>query len=142
MGFNSREFEFADIKVRILGKELSGLRGLTYKSSQDKELLYGQGNQAKGIQRGNIKQEGTLSLLKGDFDELNLAARAAGYSSITAVPFKFINIDCVYQKTDGGELKTDSLIGCEFTEFEDGMKQGEKFKEISLPFIFLRLKQS
>lgn len=143
MSFDSREFEFADVQVTVLGVPLSGLRGLTYKKSQEKELVYAQGNQPKAIQRGNKKYEGTLMLLKSDFDELNSAAIASGYEDITDIPGKEINITCVYQKTDdAGKLSTDTLLNAEFTEYEDGMKQGDKFKEISLPILFLRLKKS
>jgi hypothetical protein len=142
MAFDSREYEFADIKVSMLGIELSGLRGLTYKKSQEKELVYGAGNQPKAIQRGNKKYEGTLMLLKSDYDLLNLAARSAGYEDLTDVPGRLIDVTCVYQKSDdAAQLSVDTLQNLEFTEFEDGQKQGDKFKEISLPFIFLRLKQ-
>lgn len=141
--FNSREFEFADIKVNMLGVELEGLRGLTYKKSWEKEPVYGAGNEPKAIQRGNKKYEGSLSLLKSDVDALSKAARTAGYDSILDVPGKDINITCVYQKEeDAASLATDTLVNVEFTEFEDGMKQGDKFKEVSLPIIFLRLKQA
>lgn len=141
MAFDSREFEFADIKVSALGVELTGLRGLTYKKSQEKEHVYGAGNQPKSIQRGNKKYEGTLTLLKSDLDVMNTAARTAGYEDISDVPGTNINITCVYQKSDTGRLATDSCINVEFTEWEDGMKSGDKFKEVNLPFIFLRLKQ-
>lgn len=140
--FNSRECEFADIKVGLLGRELSGLRGLTYKYAREKEHVYGQGSDPKSVQRGNRKPEGTLSLLKSDFDDLNAAARAAGYANIVEVPGRLINITVVYQKDEGDPIKTDSLLSVDFTEFEDGMKQGDKFKEVTLPFLFLRLKQA
>jgi hypothetical protein len=143
MAFDSREYEFADIKVSMFGKELSGLRGLTYKESQEKEPVYGAGNQPKAIQRGNKKFEGSLTLLKSDYDDLNAAAVAAGYNSLIDVPGDKIDITCVYQKDDlKAKLNTDTIINAEFTETEDGMKQGDKFKEISLPFIFLRLKKA
>ena len=143
MAFDSREYEFADIKVSLLGVELSGLRGLTYKKSQEKEVIYGAGNQPKAIQRGLIKYDGSLQLLKSDLDALNAAARAAGYDDVTSVPGRLINITCLYQKSDDAtQLNVDTLQNCEFTEFEDGMKSADKFKEISLPMIFLRLKQA
>ena len=138
--FNSREKEFADNSVSIMGVILSGLRGLTYKYSQEKELVYGAGNEPKSVQRGNKKTEGTLTVLKSDFDEMNAAARTAGYKNIVDVPGKFINITSVYQNEDG--LSTDSLLNVEFTDMEDGMKQGDKFKEVALPFIFTKLKQA
>lgn len=139
MGFDTREFEYADIKVKMLGAELEGLRGLTYKKSQEKEPVYGAGNKPKAIQRGNKKYEGNLSLLKSDFDLLNKAAIAAGYEDISDVPGKLINMTCVYQKEGDPLIQTATLLNVEFTEFEDGMKQGDKFKEISLPFICLNV---
>lgn len=140
--FNSREFEFADIKVSILGIELSGLRGLTYKKSWEKEEVYGAGNEPKSIQRKNKKYEGTLTLLKSDVDILNNAARVAGYDDIVDVPGSNIHITCVYTPKGVQLLRTDTCLNCEFTEFEDGQKQGDSFKEIELPFIFLKLKQA
>lgn len=137
MQFDSREFEYADTSVSLLGIELSGLRGLTYKKSREKELVTGQGADPKAIQRGQKKYEGTLILLKSDYDALDAAAVAAGYEDIVEVPGKLINITCVYDKGDG-LVKTDNLFNCEFTEAEDGMKTGDKFKEVSLPFIFIR----
>lgn len=140
MPFNSREFEFADIQVSLLGKKISGLRGLTYKKSQDKELIYGAGNTPKSIQRGNKKYAGTLTLLQSEVDELNAVSRAAGYEDITDVPGSALIITCVYSQD--AQLKTDTCMNCEFTDFEYGMKQGDKFKEIALPFVFLTLKQA
>lgn len=134
---DTREFEYADIKVKLLGAELDGFRGLTYKLSQEKELVYGQGNKAKAIQKGNEKNEGTLMMLKSDFDVLQGAAVSAGYQSLVKVPGKLINIVCVYQKKGDPIIQTATMLNVEFTDVEDGMKQGDKFKEISLPFICL-----
>lgn len=137
MGFDTREFEYADIRINVFGAELDTFRGLTTKESQEKELVYGAGNRPKSVQRGNIKYEGTLMLLQSGTDQLDAAARAQGYSSIIHVPGKFINITVVYQKPGDALVKTKAIKNVEFTELEDGMKQGDKFKENSLPFIYL-----
>lgn len=139
--FDSREYEYADITVSMLGITAKGCRGIKYKKSQDKELIYAQGNNPKAIQRGNKKYDGTLDLLKSDSDLFNDAAVAAGYEDITDVPGKLINITVCYAKEDQAVPKTDTMVNVEFTEYEEGMKTGEKFKEISLPFIFLKLKK-
>lgn len=139
--FDTREFEYADVQVRILGTTLTGLRGLTYKVTVEKEHIYAQGRLPKAIQTGNKKYDGVLSILKSDYDALDRAAIAAGYSDITDVPASQIVITCCYQKEGSAMLATDSLFGVSFTDAEDGMKQGEKFKEISLPFLFLRKKK-
>lgn len=142
MGLDTREFEFADVKVFMLGRELSGLRGLKYKKSQEKEVVFGAGNEGKGIQRGEKKYDGTLMLLKSDFDALNTAAVAAGYEDIVDVPGHLIDITCVYQKDSNSVLKTDKILNVEFTEYEDGLEKADKFKEISLPFLALKVRKS
>ena len=141
MPFDSSEYEYADIKVSVLGASLTGLRGIKYKKKQEKSVVYGQGNQPKSVQRGNKSYEGTLSVLKSDYDLLDAAAVAAGYEDITDVPSKYITSTVVYQKPGETALTVDTLIQMEFTEAEDGMKQGEQFKEVELPFIFLRKKK-
>jgi hypothetical protein len=140
MGFDTREFEFSDTSVFMLGRNLTGLRGLTYKKTQEKEPVYGAGNEARGIQRGNKKYDGSLQLLKSDFDALQTAAVAAGYEDIVDVPGHLIDITCVYQKQGTSTLSTVKITGVEFTEYEDGLKQGDKFKEISLPFLALKIR--
>lgn len=137
---NSRDFEFADITVSMLGKVLTGLRGINYEWEQEKEHLYAQGNKPRSIQKGSIKPTGTLTLLKTEVDELNRIARAAGYKNIVAVPGKLINITVVYQIVEDAGIQTDILVNVEFTKTGDGMKQGDKFKEVELPFLFLDLK--
>jgi len=136
--FDSSEFEYADIKIKLLGLELDTLRGIKYKKSQDKELVYAQGNQPRTIQRKNKKYEGSLKVLKSGYDQLDTAAVAAGYEDITDVPGKFINVTVTYQKGGTNMLSTDNLSNVEFTESEDGMNQGDSFGEVTLPFIFLR----
>jgi hypothetical protein len=141
--FDSREFEYADVKVAMFGVELTGLRGITYKKTQEKEEVFGAGNSPKAIQRGNKKYSGSLSLLKSDYDQLDRAAVAAGYEDLVDVPGTMINITVVFQKEDNAaKLSTVTCMNCEFTEAEDGMKQGDKFKEITLPFIFTKLKKA
>lgn len=138
--FDSSEYEYADISVSLLGIVLTGLRGIRYKKSQEKSLVYGAGNQPKTIQRGNKNYDGELRLLKSDYDTLDAAAIAAGYEDITDIPGKLINITVVYEK-DSGKVSTDSLLNVEFTEAEDGMNQGDQFKEVTLPLLFLRKKK-
>ena len=139
--FISNEFDFSDVKVFMLGVNLTGLRGLIYKKSQEKEVVYGQGNEGKSIQRGNKKYDGSLMLLKSDFDVLHKSALAAGYEDLVDVPGKLINITCVYQKDGLKGLSTVQILNVEFTEVEDGMKQNDKFKEVTLPFIALKTRQ-
>ncbi|MBV8255000.1 MAG: hypothetical protein JO154_20535 [Chitinophaga sp.] len=138
--FDSREFEWADVKVVLFGREISGLRGLTFKKSYEKEVIYGAGNTPQAVQRGNKKYDGTLTILKSEFDMLNEAAVVAGFDDIVDVPAHLISITCTY--SNDSKIQVNQLLNVEFTDYEDGMKQGEKFKEVALPFICMNIKKS
>lgn len=141
--FDSREYEYADVSFSMLGYEFKGLRGITYKKKQEKEAITGQGNNPKAVQRGQKGYEGSLMILESDFDQMTKAAQAAGYEDIIDVPGNLINGTCVFSK-DGlaGSLKKVVISNIEFSEFEGGMKTGDKFKEYTLPYIALGVKTS
>lgn len=131
--FNSREYEFADITVITGGKDIIGLRGVKYSSKQDKEAIYGKGNLPISIQKGNKSYEGELSLLQRELETLE-----ANSPKRDLMNLQFDMVVCYGNPSNGDAMVTDKLIGCQFTEETKEMKQGDKFMEVSLPFIFLR----
>lgn len=135
--FNSKNYRFADITVSMFGQTLTGFRGIKYKKSQEKEHLYAQGDEPVGVQRGNKAYEGELMMLKSDFDALNIAAKTAGYEDVVDLP----GFPLIVSYSNNTKITTDTLLNVEFKEFEDGMVQGDKFKEISLPIIFTKIKK-
>jgi hypothetical protein len=46
---------------------------------------------------------------------------------------------CYGNPSQGDTLITDKIIGLQFTEEEKSIKQGDKFMEITLPFIALEI---
>ena len=139
--YNGQEVAFLDLSVRVFGSKIVGLRGLKYTKETEKEALYGAGNQVLGIQTGNEKLEGTLKLLKNDFDKLNDAAVTAGFADITYVPYQAIVITANYKLAYGRPMRSDILNGVAFSKFDKGMEQNAKFMEIELPFLFMALTQ-
>ncbi|MBP5372445.1 MAG: hypothetical protein J6Y55_11065 [Bacteroidales bacterium] len=131
--FNSREYEFADITVITGGKDIIGLRGVKYSNKQDKEAIYGKGNLPISIQKGNKSYEGELSLLQSELETLE-----ANSPKRDLMNLQFDMVVCYGNPSNGDAMVTDKLIGCQFTEETKEMKQGDKFMEVSLPFIFLR----
>ncbi len=131
--FNSREYEFADLTAVVGGKDITGLRGLKYTTKQEKEHLYGKGNEPVAIQKGNKSYEGELTVLVSELETLRLN----GGGTILDLQ---IDIVAVYgNPLQGDVMVTDVLQGVQFTEEPKEYKQGDKFAEITLPFIFLRL---
>lgn len=134
--FNSREYEWSDVNVAVAGRVVTGLRGIKYSSKQEKELLHAKGNKPHGVQRGNKTYEGEITLLQSEYEALR---KAAGGDILDIS----CNIIVSYGNPSKGDaITTDSLVGCEFTEDNTEWKQGDKFQEKTLPFIFLDKKNA
>ena len=132
--FNSRQYEFADLTLALGGRDLTGFRGLKYSSKQEKEPVYGKGNQPLHIQKGNISHEGEITMLQSELETL----RAAGNGSVLG-----LRLDAVAaygNPSKGDVLVTDFILGIEFTEDGKELKQGDKFMEVTLPFICMSIK--
>lgn len=133
--FNSREYQWSDVSCLIGTTDIVGLRGVSYKRSKEKELLYGKGNEPIAIQSGNVSYEGTITVLQSEYESL----KAAGGGTILDLS---TNITVSYGNPDEGSVMiTDVLMGVQFTEEPNDMSQGDKNAEIALPIIFLRKKR-
>ena len=129
--FNSREYEWSDVNVVAAGRPVTGIRGVKYSSKQEKEVLHAKGNKPHSIQRGNKTYDGELTVTQSEYEAL----RAAGGGDILDIS---IDIVVAYGNPSKGDvITTDLLMGVEFTEDNTEWKQGDKFQEKSLPFIFL-----
>ncbi len=132
--FNSREYQWSDITLTVGGRIIEGLRAIEYKDTKEKEALYGKGDQPISIQHGNVSHEGSLTVLRSEYQAL----RDAGGGTILDMQ---VDITISYgDPAKGDVMKTDKLIGVEFTEEPDSFSQGDKNSEHQLPFIFLRKK--
>ena len=133
--FNSREYEWADITLMLGGKDITGVRGVKYSSKQEKELVYGKGNEPIAIQKGNKSYDGEFTVLLSEFETLRLQGGG------TILNLQLDAVVCYGNPTNGDALITDIIKGIQFTEEPKDAKQGDKFTEHSLPFIALRIKK-
>lgn len=132
--FNSKEYEWSDVSVVMAGRMVTGIRGISYTSSQEKEALYAKGNRPHSIQRGNKSYSGSIRLLQSELDALEAAARG----DVLDVSF---NVIVSYGNPAKGDvITTDILMGCEITEVPKSINQNDKFMEIELPLIILDIK--
>lgn len=134
--FNSREYEWNDIRVNVGGRDIVGLLAVSYTESQEKEVVYARGNKPLRVQRGNKSYKGEITILQSELEALKIGS---GKNSLLDINF---NITIGYVPADNLVIVTDQCKGCEFTEIEKGMKQGDKNAEIKLPFIFIDLKSN
>ena len=134
MKINGREYEFADISVVGGGRDIKGLRGISYTAKQEKEVVYGKGKEPASVQRGNKSYEGELTLLQSEVEGLISSVESHDLMDVT------LNLAVCYGDASKGEpMVTDRITGLEFTEVAKGLTQGDKFGEIALPFVALRI---
>lgn len=130
---NTREYEWSDVTVVMAGRPVTGLRGVKYSAKQEKELLHAKGNKPHSIQRGNKTYDGEITLLQSEYEALK---QACGGDILDAS----LDIVAAYgNPTAGDVITTDVLVGVEFTEDNTEWKQGDKFQEKTLPFLFIDL---
>lgn len=134
--FNSREYEWADVTLMLGGKDTTGVRGIKYSIKQEKETVYGKGNEPIAIQKGNKSYEGEIVVLQSELETL----RAQGKNN-SILDLQLDAVVCYGNPMNGDVLITDIIQGIQFTEEPKEMKQGDKFAEITLPFIALRIKK-
>lgn len=133
--FNTREYEWSDVSVVLAGRVVTGLRGIKYASKQEKELLHAKGNKPHSIQRGNKTYEGEVTLLQSEYEALRVAAGGDILDLSCDVVVSYGN------PSKGDVVTSDLLVSVEFTEDNTEWKQGDKFQEKTLPFIFLDKKK-
>ncbi|ASZ11095.1 hypothetical protein KTO58_19760 [Chitinophaga pendula] len=131
--FDSREYEWADLTLMLGTRDVTGFRGITYTEKVERELIYGKGAYPHSIQSGNISYEGELTLLQSEYEALVKAGKGSVMSLTLDANLSYGN------PVKGDPMTTDRIVGLRFTESKKEFKQGDKYMEISLPFIFLRL---
>lgn len=132
--FDSREYEWADITIMLGGRDLTKIRAIKYKEAREKEAVYAKGNKPVAIQGGNFAYTGEIAVLQSEY----IALKKAGKGSLLGLSLD--GVVCYGDPSDGNAIETDKLFGIQFTEAEYDWAQGDKFKEMKLPIIFLDLK--
>lgn len=132
MAFNSKEYSYCDLQATILGRPLTGLRGIEYTAKKAKEAVFGAGINPKSIQHGRREYEGTLTVLQSELEALNRAAKESGHTDCLDLEF-----DIVVTYISGETVTTDIIRCASITEFPKGMKEGDLNSEHALPFIAL-----
>lgn len=127
----TKQYAWSDIRVRALGREFVGIRGIKYKRTGDDEHLYGRGSKPIAIQSGNVSYEGELTLLQSELEALT---SALGVVNLIDIRFDIV---VTYRATIDGPVVTDLIKSVKCKEYEKGMEQGDKFMEITIPFLAL-----
>lgn len=136
---NGREYEWADIHLIVGGVPIVGFRAVNYKREIEKEAMYGKGRKAHSIQSGNEVITGNITFMQSQFEALELLTGGNILGAKVDIVVSYgAEVDAV--SVASAAIATDIIIGAEFTEYEKGMAQGDKFMEIQMPFLALDIK--
>lgn len=130
--FNSKEYEFADITLFVGNKDITGIRGIKYSEKIEREALYAKGRYPHSIQSGNVGFEGEITCTQSELEILTAAGQGSVLNLTTDAVISYGN------PNNGDTLITDKMVSIQFTESAKSIKQGDKFMEVTLPFIALR----
>jgi hypothetical protein len=131
--FDTREYEWNDVSILIGTRTIGGARGVKYSEKQDKQPIYGKGNLPYAIQKGNKSFDGELTVAMSELIALKSESRSGSILDL--------QVDmtvCYGNPSEGDMMHTDKLMGVQFTEEPNDIKQGDMSTEHTLPFIFLR----
>lgn len=131
--FDSKEYAWSDVEIVMLGRPITGIRGVKYKEAQEKEVLYARGNKPRSMQKGNKSYSGSITLLQSEIEAMYKSiGKKKGLVDIPA-----FDIVVSYIPADSTTIVTDIIKNAEFTESEKSIKQGDKFMEIELQITAL-----
>lgn len=134
MSFNSRQYEWADMSLVLGGRDLTGIRAIEYSEKMEREAVYAKGRNPHSVQTGNAEYEGEITVLQSEYEALVLAGGGTIMSLVLDAVVAYGNPSL------GMASITDRVVSIHFKEVKKGMKQGDKFMEMKLPFIALDVK--
>ena len=138
---NGREYEWADISVIIGGVPIVGFRVVNYKKTREKEAMFAKGRKAHSIQAGNESVTGSITFTQSQFEALEVATGGNVLAAKVDIIVSY-GAEATATGVASTAISTDIIVGAEFTEYEKGMSQGDKFMEIAMPFLALDIKNS
>ncbi|NME69008.1 hypothetical protein [Flammeovirga aprica] len=130
------EFAWKDLTVIVGGKDVGGIRGVSWKESQVKEFIYGKGDEPIGIGKGNKEPSIELKMTLGEKLALE---KSLGVNSLLDVSF---DVSLAYAKEQTGKQAFRYFKSVEITEDAEAFEQGDTSMEVTFPAICLGIKRS
>lgn len=131
MAFNSSEFTWNDLTITAMGATFEAVMEMEYDVEVEKKHTYGRGSKPRGIQKGNEKPSGTITVKQSLLEALIATAQKTNpKAKLTDISF---DIQAHYLK--GTDLVKDRVVGAEFTKQPKQLKQGDTEMSVKLPFI-------
>lgn len=126
---NGTEYGWSSISFNIGSVPVVGIRAIKYEEEQEKENIYGAGQNPVSRGYGKVKSTASITLLASTVMALKGSAPKGQLHRIA--PFTVV---VSYQPLDG-KIQTHHLKNCEFTKTSFDWKEGDTHKEIEFELI-------
>lgn len=136
MKIDSRNFSWSEVEIRVAGRLLTAIQGISLNNKKEFEYLYGKGDQPLAIKGGNESTDGSITVLQGD---LELLKDQAPDGNLTRL--RNVDIQAAFSN-DGGAMVRYSITGVQFTENQIEINQNDKQVKVQVPFMALGLKRA
>lgn len=114
------------------GRFVTGIRGFEYGVSQNKELIYAEGNEPVDVGRGNKTPTCQIKVLQSELEALILS----GGDPNDIPPFTIVHS---YVRKGTAAIINDVIKGVEIMEWKKAMEQGATYMEVTLPAICMKI---
>lgn len=125
---NGKAFGWSNIVVNLLGVALTGISAISYKDTQEIVPIYAAGNKPIASGDGQVSFEGSITLLAGDVQALEIASPTGRLQDIPAFP-----IVVSYQA--GDKIMVHRLQACRFTENGRSASTGDTSIPVEIPLF-------
>ena len=114
-----------------MGIVFEAVTEVEYDVEVEKKHTYGRGKKPAGIQTGNEKPSGNITVKQSLLEALIATAQKVNKNAkLTDISF-----DIQVHYLSGTDLVKDRIVGAEFTKQPKQMKQGDSEMTVKLPFL-------
>lgn len=129
-----QEFNFQDVVIRLAGLPVAGAQGISYTASQESPNIYGLGREPRSYAKKRREYEGEITVTGGQLNEILQAVAPIG-DLLSLPPFE-VSVTYV---NESGDLWSDVLSGCRFTEVPKELVLDDDFMEVTLPLAIAKI---
>lgn len=131
MAFSSSEYAWHNLTITAMGIVFEAVTEVEYDVEVEKKHTYGRGKKPAGIQTGNEKPSGNITVKQSLLEALIATAQKVNKNAkLTDISF-----DIQVHYLSGTDLVKDRIVGAEFTKQPKQMKQGDSEMTVKLPFL-------
>lgn len=133
MVLKSDQYSWNDISIVIGGRVLTGITSVEVEYGWEHEKYFGKGGKAQGINEKNFECSGTIKLLQSEVEALE---------DTYGVDLQRQYFDIIWNFTGKNDVapRSHNVKYAKFGKIKKGIKQGDAFMEIDVPFMALDFK--